>query len=884
MKYLYIAEKASAMQAVKSAYEKSSKPLGEIRFVALSGHVCGLLEPKEYKQWENKRWEDYELPLIPEDFKVKETRKDIVKNIRTMLKSEKFDGIIVGTDSDVEGNGIYALLEKELHLEKFPAYRFFETSLTDKDIMESFKNLTDFHKEPRDVGMTQAFWVRAEFDWLVGNNLTIAYTVKTNMTMRVGRVKAPTLKLVYDNCEAIDNFQTKKSYLPVICTDNPALTATLIDEEKKDLTFDDQKIAQGLIDQIGDTAVVKEIEKKEQKRPPQQLYKLTNVQVEAGQKYGYSPEKTLQILQSLYETHKVMSYPRTDGRYVSSEKAKEFKSLLKAVAAIPELKDVVDRLTDSDISAAAKNKRFVNDAEVKKTSHDALIPTGKIPELDKMSVEERNICTMVYKRFLAIFLPDLIEEKTRYVLEADGNLFVCKGSVVLKKGFTEIFDTKIKELKLPDVDKGQNLHISQKGLHEVVAKPPQRYTQATLLDAMENIQKYITDAQMKAIMKEAHGIGQPSSRAKIISDLIKTGYMEEKKGKGLYITAMGKAYIEYLKGHSIVDPVLSAQWELHLKNIREGSEKYEDVMEQVLGYVEETVSEVEKQNLSKYENKEKNNHDSICSCPLCGGDILKYKWGYGCSNYKNGCGFSIGKISGKLLSESQVKKLIQNHEVGPIKNFKKKDGGSFEAKLKLLIAEDGKKAEIKFDFPDIPQVTDELDEKCPYCGGNMENGRYGWVCSNKCGLEIPYKIGREHGKSISSQLAKTLLILKKTEFMNDFVSKEGKPFTAALELKDKKVKLVFPDRSEGKDNVYVKCPDCGCDMVRGQRGWECEKHCGIMIPYELCKKPIDAKLAETLLIHKKTGLLDGFIGKKGNPFVARLVLSGKDIKFEFPKR
>lgn len=120
--------------------------------------------------------------------------------------------------------------------------------------------------------------------------------------------------------------------------------------------------------------------------------------------------------------------------------------------------------------------------------------------------------------------------------------------------------------------------------------------------------------------------------------------------------------------------------------------------------------------------------------------------------------------------------------------------------------------------------------------------------------------------------------------MNDFVSKEGKPFTAALELKDKKVKLVFPDRSEGKDNVYVKCPDCGCDMVRGQRGWECEKHCGIMIPYELCKKPIDAKLAETLLIHKKTGLLDGFIGKKGNPFVARLVLSGKDIKFEFPKR
>lgn len=679
---LYIAEKPSTMILVKKAYEKSNKPCGDITFVALAGHVCGLLEPKEYDQWKDVKWKDLTLPMVPDNFRIKSIKPDLVNKIRDLLKSSSYDGVVVGTDSDVEGNGIYALLEKMLHLEKIKAYRFFETDLTDKGIMNSFSKLTDFHTNPRDVGMTQAYWIRAQFDWLIGFNLSVAYSVKTGMLMRVGRVKAPTLKLVYDNCKAIDEFDQKFSYLPVISTKDPAFIATMIDETGKDLAFPEMEKAKQLVDSLGPEAVVKKNEKKITRKPPQQLYKLSDIQVEAGQKYGYSPDDTLSALQSLYETHKVLSYPRTDGKYISTEKAKEFSSLLRPVSVIPGMQQWLEGITPADMAATASNKRYVNDEEVKKSSHGALIPTGKIPDFSKMTELERNICTMVYKRFLAIFLPDLVEEKSRCIFDVDGNLFISRGSTVKERGFTAIFDTQIKERLLPNVEEGQRLEIGQKGLHEVVSKPPKRLTQATLVDAMENIQKYMTDKDLKKIMKEAKGIGMPSSRAKIIKDLISTGYMEEKgKGKGLYITQTGKEYIEYIGDHSIVKPELSAEWETHIKNVRQGSESYGPVREQVLEYVNQTVEEV----MSRpFEVRQHPGRSSVLNfnCPVCGKPMRTTKFGYGCTGYPN-CRFLIGEVAHKKLTEKQVRDLLTKGQTGLIKGFKKKDGNKFDAMLKL---------------------------------------------------------------------------------------------------------------------------------------------------------------------------------------------------------
>ena len=875
MSYLYIAEKPSTMMAVKKAYESSSRPLGNIDFVALAGHVCGLLEPKDYEQWQ-KKWKDIQLPMIPSEFKVKPIKNDIVKKIKDMVHNGNYEAIIVGTDSDVEGNGIYALLEKYLHLEGYKTLRFFEKDLTNKGIMESFASLTDFHKNERDVGMTNAYWIRAQFDWLIGFNLSVAYTVKTNMLMKVGRVKAPTLKLVYDNCKEIDNFVKKSSYLPSITTADPILNASLVDEEGKDITYEKQIEADRFLKVLGNTAVVKSMEKKETRKAPPQLYKLSDIQVEAGQKYGYSPEKTLSLIQSLYETHKIVSYPRTDGRYVSSEKSKEFQHLLDAVAAMPGMSDIVAKIDRSAIVAAAHNKRYVNDEEVKKSSHDALIPTGKKPNFSELNKDEQNICTMIYKRFLSIFLPDLIEEKRKYYLDVDGNTFICKGSTIIDPGFTDILDTNIKENELPKVTEEQKLKISKKYNHEVVSKPPVRFTQALLLKAMENIQKYMPESELKTVMKEVKGIGQPSSRGAIISELIRTGYISE-KGKGLYMTDMGLAYIKYLDGQSVTDPALSAEWELHMQHIREGSEDYHAVKNQVYSYVRVVVQEVTNMEYQQYENK------ADIKCPLCGKAMRKLKFGYGCSGYPD-CNFVIGEIAHKKLSENEIRELCHRKRTGTISGFTSKSGKKFDAKL--ILDDTGK---ISFEFD---QNEEKSDLMCPSCGSNLIKYSWGYSCSehnNGCS----FAIGKICGKMLTESQIRTLLSRGEIGPLTGFTKKDGTKFEATLVLESKEIdgkaqcKIGFK-KFASKENVssdlYARCPKCGGKVIKSRYGWICEKGCKPSVPYELCKRTIEPEMAEALFTSGQTPILDGFISKKNKQFSAGLRFDDDKLVFYFPEK
>lgn len=688
MRYLYIAEKPSTMKAVKEVYQKSDQFLGAIDFFALAGHVCGLLEPKEYFQWKDCKWTELPLPLIPEPFSIGIKNKEIVKKLKAQLLSKKYDALIVGTDSDVEGNGIFDLLAEYLGLRKYPTYRFFEKDLTPKGILDSLHSLTDYYKNPRDVRMSQAFFIRSRFDWLTGFNMTIAYTIKSGFLMRVGRVKAPTLKLVYDNCRAIGEFQETQSFLPVIKTENPCINACLIDEEGKEMSFPSRSEADQLLAECGPTAVVKKIEKKKVSHFPAKLYKLSDIQVEAGQKYGYSPDSVLEALQNLYEKYKVLSYPRTDCRYISSEKAKEFPYLLKPVFGIPGMEKVIRGLTQADVDAVRNNPRYVNDKEVEKASHDALIPTGKRFILDALPEREKNICTMVFKRFLSIFLPPLVEEKVRYILENDGHLFQAKGSTVVQAGFTEIFDRDPLEMPLPMVQEGKILNIVEKNIHIVRSRPPKRLTQALLIDAMENIQKYMKKGELKEVMKEVSGIGQQSSRASIITDLLRSGYIAE-KNHGLYITDKGKTYIENLHGSSILDPELTARWELNMKHVREGSADYRELYSQILQYLKDTLIELEQTDISQLQEKKPT---IDVSCPSCGADLCRHDWGYGCSTYPT-CRFSIGKICEKMLTPNQVKALIEKGKTGVIKGFKGKNGASFEASL---VYEDGR---IRFIFP-----------------------------------------------------------------------------------------------------------------------------------------------------------------------------------------
>ena len=777
-KYLLIAEKASLMRSIEAVYNSHKKEInknvGEIDFIALAGHVCRLVLPSEYEEWDSK-WNEINLPMIPNFFKVDAIadKKNIINDLKKKIKSNKYDGIIVGTDSDVEGNGIYYLLEQYLSMEKMEALRFFETGLTETEILKSLNSLTNYHTNPRDVHMTEAFKIRSRMDWLIGMNFTVGFSVKAGFTMKVGRVKAPTLKLVYDNSKAIEEFVPHTDF-ELQASYKDGFKGTYINSDGP-VRFETEEMALKFTEDLGKKGTVKSVTKKVTKTPAPQLYKLSDLQVEAGKKFGYTPAKTLSIIQALYETHKIVSYPRTDGRYISSEKAKELPALLRAVEAIPELKTVAEAVSSSDVERGKKDKRIVNDVEVKKASHDALLPTGKIPDLSKLSTDEKNILILIYKRLLAVFMDPLKEETTTIIIDISGNEFKSNGKILLEKGWTSIYDKKNTDTKLPLLEKGDKVQIDHYEASEKTTTPPVRLTQSTLIDAMENIAKYIDDKAMKSIMKDVKGIGMPSSRAKIITDLIESGYMEDKKGKskGLYITDTGRRYIENIQNFSVCKPELTAEWETRMQHIKEGSETYREVEKDMLAYVKEITMEIEKSEIKK--SGWNGSGITGFQCPLCGESIRKGKFGWYCSGKKeNKCSFSIPTtLASKVITEKNVQDLLEKGITREISGFKSKAGKTFSAKLKL---KDGK---IEFVFNEnIPKET-KKKYICPCCGAEIKADKWAWKCSKDCGFSFNYKIA---GKEMKESDLKDLIEKKETKKIAGFVSKAGKNFSAKLVL------------------------------------------------------------------------------------------------------
>lgn len=794
-KYLFIAEKPSLMREVKKTYDKHksevNSKVGQIDFTALSGHVCRYILPNEYDEWDVK-WVDIDLPMIPKTFKIDaiSDKKKLISDIKNQIKIGNYDGIIVGTDSDVEGNGIYYLLETHLGIGKTNALRFFENDLTDKALLESLLTMTDFHNNPRDVHMTEAFKIRSQMDWLIGMNFSVGFSVKSGFTMKVGRVKVPTLKLVYDNSKAIDefvphtDFELKAKYIEGF--DGILLPSKDDEDGKNSFRFKTENEALDFVKNLGKTGKIKSLDKKKVNTKAPQLYKLSDIQVEAGSEFGYSPSKTLEILQSLYENHKLLSYPRTDGRYISSEKTKDFPDMLKAIESIPILSLFTKTITSKDYDKIKTDKRIVNDVEVKKASHDALLPTGVIPQISKLSKDEANILIMVYKRLLALFLPDLVEEKTILITDIDGYDFKTNGKVVLNKGWTELYDKKLANNELPTLNVGDILNVEK---YEPVSKtttPPKRLTQATLIEAMENIAKYIEDKDLKIIMKDVKGIGMPSSRGKIIDDLIKAGYMTDKKSGGLYISDSGKQYIENIKDFSICKPELTAIWETKMQEIKEGSRSYDDTKNEMIAFVKETVNEIQTKEIKKVSlNKSKN--ETEYKCPLCGGNLIKSQYGWFCSNRKEqNCLYNIpNEIGHKKITETIVKQLVNNGTTKEIEGFKSKEGKTFSAKL--IWVDEIKK--VFYDFSN--NSTTEMKKKhiCPNCGKEIKTDKFNYICD--CGLKISKKITEQ---IISESDLDDILNKGKSKLLDGFVSKQGNKFSAYLVLDGNGVKFEFPPR------------------------------------------------------------------------------------------
>lgn len=765
-RWFFIAEKPSLMREVQKCYRNHQKDIinkvGSIDFIALAGHVCGSFFPDDYKnhpEWSGK-WDEIDYPIIPQQWGIKalddKRKKETLKKIKSSVS--EYDGIIVGTDSDTEGYGIYYLLEHYLKIEKKKALRFIEHSLTDKEIYEQLLCMRDYHTDPVHKHFTESFLIRMRTDWLFGMNVTRLMTNKCGVLMNTGRVKAATTKLIYDNSMAIDQFVSRTYYY--LTADYGNFKASQIDKHGKYVEYATAEEVKKQSVPLNGKVLKKDVKDEYTNAP--QLYDLSAIQVEAGRLYKMSPKEVLATIQSLYETHKVISYPRTQCRYVSSEKAKEFPDMLKKLLVFLELKPYVEKISVNDIKRVQADKRIVNDKEVEKESHDALLPTDKTPDLSKLSEIERQICLLIYTRLLAQFLPKLRQQKTKLFLQHGDKLFYTTGKMVIDDGWRKLYGS-LKNIELPLLTEGQPVTAKEIVPDAKKTTPPKRYTDASIVDAMTNIANQIKDDALRKSLSESKGIGTSATRAQIIDEIIKAGYVDVKK-KQLYITEKGKHLIESFPGIDLFKPEFSAVMDYDMKLIQRGEKDYDTVYADTLNKLRKTCEQIEQTKVSGPVSKYK--------CPRCHSYMKEVSWGYVCDACDIKVPFSIG---GHKFTESEMNILFEGEKTKPI-TLKKKDGNTFSASL-ILTAEQG----VQFDF--------SSGVLCPYCKNDMRHNKGGYFCD--CGFKVFQTIC---GKSLTDGQMKRLIAKGSLPEMDGFESKAGKKFSAGLEIKEKKVNLVFPEK------------------------------------------------------------------------------------------
>lgn len=765
-RWFFVAEKPSLMREVQKCYRNHQKDIinkvGSIDFIALAGHVCGSFFPDDYKnhpEWSGK-WDEIDYPIIPQQWGIKalddKRKKETLKKIKSLVS--EYDGIIVGTDSDTEGYGIYYLLEHYLKIEKKKALRFIEHSLTDKEIYEQLLCMRDYHTDPVHKHFTESFLIRMRTDWLFGMNVTSLMTNKCGVLMNTGRVKAATTKLIYDNSMAIDHFVSRTYYY--LTADYGNFKASQIDKHGKYVEYATADEVKKQSVPLNGKVLKKDVKDEYTNAP--QLYDLSAIQVEAGRLYKMSPKEVLATIQSLYETHKVISYPRTQCRYVSSEKAKEFPDMLKKLLVFPELKPYVEKISVNDIKRVQADKRIVNDKEVEKESHDALLPTDKTPDLSKLSEIERQICLLIYTRLLAQFLPKLRQQKTKLFLQHGDKLFYTTGKMVIDEGWRKLYGS-LKNIELPLLTEGQPVTAKEIVPDAKKTTPPKRYTDASIVDAMTNIANQIKDDALRKSLSESKGIGTSATRAQIIDEIIKAGYVDVKK-KQLYITEKGKHLIESFPGIDLFKPEFSAVMDYDMKLIQRGEKDYDTVYADTLNKLRKTCEQIEQTKVSGPVSKYK--------CPRCHSYMKEVSWGYVCDACDIKVPFSIG---GHKFTESEMNILFEGEKTKPI-TLKKKDGNSFSASL-ILTAEQG----VQFDF--------SSGVLCPYCKNDMRHNKGGYFCD--CGFKVFQTIC---GKSLTDGQMKRLISKGSLPEMDGFESKAGKKFSAGLEIKEKKVNFVFPEK------------------------------------------------------------------------------------------
>jgi len=649
------------------------------------GHLVTLAEPEDYDN-KFKMWRLALLPVIPEEFKLKamEGAEDRLKVIKKLINSEEVEMIINACDAGREGELIFRYIYEFLAGDK-PVYRLWLSSMTQEAIREAFSRL-----KPGDDYelLAQAAKCRSEGDWLVGINGTRVFTARYKTLLSVGRVQTPTLAILVQREREIENFVPLPYWEIFAEFSSPAGSYLGKWEEKEDRVWEKEK-AQSIIDKVkGQEGEVAEYKERKVKEPHPLLYNLTELQRDANKLFGYSAKRTLDSAQRLYERHKLITYPRTDSRYLSPDLISQVEECWHMLAECG-FAEWVNR--DLSPKKVLKDKRVFDESKV--SDHHAIIPTGEKIDWERLSENDRRVMDLIVKRFIASFYPEAVWVHRSIKTVVEGEKFVSKSKALVEAGWRAIYGEREGEEFLPAVEKGTVVKTEKVWMEEKETKAPPRYTEATLLSAMEGAGRFVEDEELQEILKES-GIGTPATRAAIIERLIEVGYVE-RDGKTLIPTPKGKELITLIENIPISElssPQLTGEWEKKLNQIEKGKFSRDTFMEEIKEF---TVEMVEKVKSMKDQGEREKMILPVGDCPLCGAPVYENRKSFSCSRWKEGCPFTIWKkIAGRFINRQEAHKLITTGRTDKLYGFKSRKGRKFSAYL--VLQEGGK---VEFEFP-----------------------------------------------------------------------------------------------------------------------------------------------------------------------------------------
>ncbi|KJS23351.1 MAG: DNA topoisomerase III [Clostridiaceae bacterium BRH_c20a] len=629
------------------------------------GHLVTLADPEEYDN-KYKSWRIDDLPMLPVPLKlvvIKQSGKQF-QAVKGLINRKDVDEIIIATDAGREGELVGRWILEKCQAKK-PIKRLWISSVTDKAIKEGFSKLRP-GKEYENLYASAV--ARAEADWLVGINATRALTCKFNAQLSCGRVQTPTIGMIAKREEEIRSFQPKTFYGITAVSDN--LKLIWQDAQTKETRTFDKVSCDKILAAIQNkkTAVVSEVNKAYKKSYAPQLYDLTELQRDGSRIFSFSAKETLAYMQRLYETHKVLTYPRTDSRYISTDLVETLTERVKACGVGP-YSGLAAKVLRTPIKA---NQHFVDNSKV--SDHHAIIPTEQKVLLSALSDKEKKIYDLVVKRFLAVLYPPFEYEQTTIKAKVGEETFTAKGKTVISLGWKEVFQEEIEdsdsqgempEQILPKVNKGDTLPISKIIQTKGETKPPAPFNEGTLLSAMENPSKYMT-GESKDLIKtlgETGGLGTVATRADIIEKLF-NNFLIEKKGKDIFITSKGKQLLE-LAPEDLKSPALTAQWEQKLSAIAKGTLDKQVFINEMRKYAQEVVKEIKNsKEIFKHDNRTRS------KCPDCGKYLLEVNGKKGkmliCEDRNCGHRKGVAKVTNARCPDCRKKLELRGEGEGQI--------------------------------------------------------------------------------------------------------------------------------------------------------------------------------------------------------------------------